>query len=226
MQSITQHSLHDELLGRLRKMIISGAFLPGEKIPERQLCDQFGVSRTPLREALKVLAAEGLVQLAPNRGAMIATLSADEMEECLAISSAIEALTAELACANITDAEIEKIKALHAVMVADHRAGDLDAFLATNREIHESIVAAARNPMLASIYDTLFFRIGRTRVHPHYSSERLEGAVAEHEEIMSVLEARQGKRLAELLQHHLEQMFGIYRSAAHAAPKHASNGRA
>jgi DNA-binding GntR family transcriptional regulator len=135
MQSITQHSLHDELLSRLRKMIISGAFLPGEKIPERQLCDQFGVSRTPLREALKVLAAEGLVQLSPNRGAMIAALSPAEMDECLTISSAIEALTAELACANITDEEIATIKALHDTMIAHYRQGNLDGFLAANREI-------------------------------------------------------------------------------------------
>ncbi|WP_088343511.1 MULTISPECIES: GntR family transcriptional regulator [Rhodomicrobium] len=224
MQSITQQSLHDELLGRLRKMIISGAFLPGDKIPERQLCDQFGVSRTPLREALKVLAAEGLVQLAPNRGAMIATLSADEMDECLTISSAIEALSAELACANITDDEIEAIKGLHDTMIAHYRAGNLEGFLAANREIHESIVAAARNPLLAGIYDTLFFRIGRTRVHPHYSSERLDEAVADHEEIISVLEARQGKRLAELLQNHLEHLFDVYRGAPVAASSEANRG--
>jgi DNA-binding GntR family transcriptional regulator len=227
MHAITQQSLHDELLGRLRKMIITGAFLPGEKIPERQLCDQFGVSRTPLREALKVLAAEGLVQLAPNRGAMIAMLSPDEMDECLTISSAIEALSAELACANITDAEIETIKALHSTMIAHYRKGNLDGFLAANREIHESIVAAARNPMLTGIYDTLFFRIGRTRVHPHYSSERLDEAVADHEEIISTLEARQGARLAELLQIHLEHLFDVYRTAPDAgvAAKSAANPR-
>ena len=119
MDSISQHSLHDELLNRLRRMIIDGQFMPGDKVPERQLCDQFGVSRTPLREALKVLAAEGLVQLAPNRGAMIATLSADELEECLAISTALEALSGELACENVTDAEMEKIRTLHAEMIAD-----------------------------------------------------------------------------------------------------------
>jgi DNA-binding GntR family transcriptional regulator len=111
-------------------------------------------------------------------------------------------------------------------MIAHYRQGNLDGFLAVNREIHEGIVAAARNPMLTGIYDTLFFRIGRTRVHPHYSSERLDEAVADHEEIIPTLEARQGARLAELLQNHLEHLFDVYRTApdAGATAKSAAGG--
>lgn len=214
MQSIAQNSLHDELLGRLRQMIVAGAFLPGEKIPERQLCDRFEVSRTPLREALKVLAAEGLVQLAPNRGAMIAEIGPDELEECVPISAALEALSGELACESITDAEIVTIKALNAKMIADYRAGNFKAYLALNKEIHVSIVAAARNPLLAAIYDTLFFRVGRTRFKPDFSQEKREQALADHEEMIATLEARQGKRLAELMKRHVEQLFGNDRAAS------------
>lgn len=219
MDTISQQSLHDELLNRLRKMIIDGQFVPGDKIPERQLCDQFGVSRTPLREALKVLAAEGLVQLAPNRGAMVAALTPDEMDECLPMVATIESLAGELACSNITDDEVAAIKASHAGMLAAYAAGDLDGLLALNREFHRGIVAAARNPMLAAIHDTLFFRVGRNRLAPHRSKEKTAEALADHDRIIEALEARQSQRLAGLLQRHIVH---TYRMGWRPAPQHMS----
>jgi DNA-binding GntR family transcriptional regulator len=217
MESITQLSLHDELLSRLRRMIIDGQFAPGDKIPERQLCDQFGVSRTPLREALKVLAAEGLVQLAPNRGAMIVAMSPDELEEILSISAAIETLSGELACKNVTDAEIEEIRALHAGMTADYEARNFDAYFSKNRQIHQAIVSATHNGILASIHDTLFFRIGRCRAP--ISEKALKRAFMDHQEIMAAIEARDGDRLAGLLKRHFENLFEDYRSALRNAQK-------
>jgi DNA-binding GntR family transcriptional regulator len=218
MDPIGQQSLHDELLNRLRKMIIGGQFVPGDKIPERRLCDQFGVSRTPLREALKVLAAEGLVQLAPNRGAMVAALTPEELEECLPMAAAIESFVGELACENITDEEIAVIKSCHLGMMAAHEAGNLDASLAMSSEMHRGIVAAAHNPLLAAIYDTLFFRVGRSRLAPYLSKETMAKALADHDDIIKALEARQSQRLAGLLQRHVEQLFGTYRSAWRGVP--------
>jgi DNA-binding GntR family transcriptional regulator len=224
MDTIAQQSLHDELLDRLRQMIIEGQFVPGDKIPERQLCDQFGVSRTPLREALKVLAAEGLVQLAPNRGAMVATLSQEELEECLPMVATIESLAGELAGQNITDEEIVAIKAFHAGMLAAIEADDLDAALVMNRKMHRGIVAAARNPLLAAIYDTLFFRVGRNRLAPHLSAETIAKALVDHEDIIEALEARQSQRLAGLLKRHIELLSGTYRNAGRGAAAMLSPG--
>lgn len=218
MESIAQQSLHDELLSRLRKMIIGGQFLPGDKIPERRLCDQFGVSRTPLREALKVLAAEGLVQIAPNRGAMVAVLSPEELEECLPMAAAIESLVGELACKHITDEEIATIKLQHQELLAAVRAGNLERSVALNRDIHRAIVTAARNPLLAAIYDTLFFRVGRSRLAPYLSKDAIADAVVAHENIIEALEARQSQRLAGLLKSHIEQLFGTFRRAWRDAP--------
>lgn len=223
MDTIAQQSLHDELLNRLRNMIIGGQFVPGDKIPERRLCDQFGVSRTPLREALKVLAAEGLVQLAPNRGAMVAALTPEELEECLPMAAAIESLVGELACDNITDEEIATIKSRHAGMLAALEAGNLDASLAMNREIHARIVAATRNPLLAAIYDTLFFRVGRSRLAPYLSTETIAKSLADHNDIIEALEARQSQRLAGLLQRHMEHLFGTFRSAWRGTPAMVSD---
>jgi DNA-binding GntR family transcriptional regulator len=222
MDSISQHSLHDELLDRLRTMIIGGQFSPGDKIPERQLCEQFGVSRTPLREALKVLAAEGLVQLAPNHGAVVVSLSLAEIEECVPISAAIEGLSGELACQQITDAEIEEIKALHTKMIAGHQSGNMSDCLQANRLLHERIVAAARNPFLASIYDTLFFRIGWPRLISQLPKEEMTKAIADHSDIMQALEDRKGQRLSELLRAHWECLFDAYRNARPPAGRTAS----
>lgn len=218
METISQQSLHDELLNRLRKMIIGGQFVPGDKIPERRLCDQFGVSRTPLREALKVLAAEGLVQLAPNRGAMVAALTPEELEECLPMAAAIESLVGELACKYITDEEILAIKSRHQEMLAAYSAGNLEMSLNLNREIHRDIVTATRNPLLAAIYDTLFFRVGRGRLAPYLSNDAIARAVIDHQNIVEALEARQSQRLAGLLKRHIEQLFGTYRRAWRDAP--------
>jgi DNA-binding GntR family transcriptional regulator len=218
MQSIAQQSLHDELLGRLRTMIVGGQFEPGEKIPERQLCEQFGVSRTPLREALKVLAAEGLVQLAPNRGAMVAVLTPEELEECLPIAAALESLTGELACEHITEEQLSAMKSLQAEMKTERKAGDVPAYLDLDRQLHRIIFEASRNPLLVEIADSLFFRVGRNRLAPFFTRPALAQDLADHDEMLMALEARQGRRLAQLLQRHMENLFSIYRSAMRAAP--------
>src|SRR5437867_7965481 len=115
-EPITRRSLHNELVERLRDMIGTGALTSGEKIQEMALCRRFGVSRTPLREALKVLASEGIVTLQPHRGATVASLSAPELEEVFPVMGALESLAGEIACRRITDQEIAEIAALHRTM--------------------------------------------------------------------------------------------------------------
>src|ERR1700748_32451 len=106
-------SLHDEILTRLRAHIVEGSTRDGGRIPERQLCEMLGISRTPLREALKVLAAEGLVELLPNRGARVRQLSEQDIAELFDIMGGLEGLAGRLACENITDSEIAEIERLH-----------------------------------------------------------------------------------------------------------------
>jgi DNA-binding GntR family transcriptional regulator len=110
---ITRPSLHSELLNRLRDLIVQGELQQGTKIPERKLCERYGVSRTPMREALKVLAVEGLVWLEPNRGAWVNKVTIEELEEVFPVMGALEALSGELACIHISDKEIEAIRKKH-----------------------------------------------------------------------------------------------------------------
>jgi DNA-binding GntR family transcriptional regulator len=201
--SIPRRSLHDELTERLRTLITRGDLAPGEKVPEKELCSQFGVSRTPLREALKVLASEGIVTLKPNRGAVVSSLTADELEEVFPVMGALEALSGEIACRHITDREIKTIHALHKTMVEHWQRGELQPYFRLNQKIHETILEATRNETLKAIYRGLSGRILSARYIANMSPERWAKAVEEHEAILNALDARDGVQLSKILKSHL-----------------------
>lgn len=200
---IQRRPLHNELADRLRHMIVEGELAPGEKLAEKELCEQFGVSRTPLREAMKVLATEGLVLLTPNRGCTVAKLTLADLDEAFPIMGALEALSGELACQHITDAELDRIQELHERMVRRYEAGALRDYFKLNEQIHQMILDAARNPTLAQMQLSLSGRVRRARYMANMSPARWRKAVEEHERILEVLKARDGKRLAVLLKEHL-----------------------
>jgi DNA-binding GntR family transcriptional regulator len=201
--SIPRRSLHDELTERLRTLITRGDLAPGEKVPEKDLCKQFGVSRTPLREALKVLASEGIVTLRPNRGAMVSALTVEELEEVFPVMGALEALSGEIACKRITDREVEAIRKLHEAMVQHWKNGELQPYFRLNQRIHEAILEATRNDTLKSIYRGLSGRILSARYIANMSQGRWAKAVEEHEAILKALDARDGAKLSKILKAHL-----------------------
>ena len=201
--SLRRRSLHDELTGLLRGLIIGGELAPGEKIPEKQLCERFGVSRTPLREALKVLASEGVVTLRPNRGAVVSALTLEDLDEAFPVMGTLEALSGEIACRHITDEEVAEIRSLHERMVGHWREGELQSYFRLNQRIHEAILEATRNETLKTVYRGLAGRVMTARYIANMSPERWAQAVTEHEAILQALAARDGERLAEILKRHL-----------------------
>src|ERR1700719_2926789 len=154
-------SLHDEILSRLRDHIVEGNIPDGGRVPERQLCEMLKISRTPLREALKVLAAEGLVELLPNRGARVRPLSEHDLGELFDVMGGLEALAGRLACENITDAEIAEIERLHYEMDGFFLHPDMHGYFRVNHLVHQKIVEASRNAVLKSTYAILAGRIRR-----------------------------------------------------------------
>lgn len=203
VEPIRRRSLHDELVGRLREMIIEGHLAPGEKLSEQALGDQFHVSRTPLREALKVLATEGLIDIRPNRGASVAPLTIADLDEAFPIMGALEALSGELACRNATDEQIARAQALHRQMVERYQAGALSAYFRLNEKIHEIILEAAANPTLEKMQHSLAGRVRRARYMANMSPARWQQAVDEHEAIIAAFAARDGKGLGKILKRHL-----------------------
>lgn len=214
---IARRHLHDELLERLRELIIGCELRPDAKIPEKELCERFGVSRTPLREALKVLAYEGLVVLQPNRGATVCPLTVADLEELFPIYSRLEALAGELACRHCPDDEIAEIRALHDEMMEHHRLRARKRQFELNEAIHERIHHGSRNAALAAMLRSIACRIRRARVYANVAEARLEDGIREHENIMAALEARQGTQLGEHLRTHMENTFQRI--------KHALDGR-
>jgi DNA-binding GntR family transcriptional regulator len=195
--------LHDEVVGRIREMLLEGEIPPGARIPERDICDKLSISRTPLREALKVLAAEGLVLLLPNRGSRAAKLTDKDVHDLYEVSQGIEAFAGELACQRISDAQVEAIAGIHAAMAQSYRAGDLANYYRCNRQIHEAIVAAADNPVLSSFYESVNSRIRGVRYLTPFTPTRWANAMLQHDAILNALQRRDGFVLAHILSTHL-----------------------
>ena len=195
--------LHEETVAQVRSMLLEGEIPPGARIPERELCERLKISRTPLREALKVLAVEGLVQLLPNRGARAAKLTDNDMRDLFEVCQGLEALAGELACERISDADIAEIAAAHAAMLQHYRNGDLLQYYRCNRAIHEAIIAAARNPVLSGLYESVTARIRRARYVTPMTPPRWALAVEEHEAILNALRRRDGVALSHILRTHL-----------------------
>lgn len=198
-------SLHDEILGRLRDHIVAGNIADGGRISERELCEMLKVSRTPLREALKVLAAEGLVELLPNRGARVRALSAHDISELFDLMGGLEGLAGRLACETISEDEIATIEQYHHDMYGFYMRRDMPNYFRMNQLIHRAIVEACRNATLLATYESFAGRIRRVRFSANFARQRdrWSEAMREHEAILDALRRRAGGELSDILFQHL-----------------------
>lgn len=200
---LERQRLHDTVVEHLRKFIVEGVLPAGTRLNERELCETLGISRTPLREAFKVLAAEGLLVLSPNRGASVYRMSESEIRETFELMAGLEGFSGELACERITPAELAEIKALHYSMLACRVQNDLPGYYSRNQEIHNRINDAARNSALRSTYQSINRRIMSMRFRSNQHIDKWDRAVHDHEEMIKALEARDGKALSNILRRHL-----------------------
>jgi len=212
-ETLSRPALAVELADRLRQMIVDGDLEPGGKVPERALTERFGVSRTPVREALKVLAAEGYVRLIPNRGSVVSELTIEDLEEAFPVIAALEGAAGELACRSASDEEIAAIRETNDAMHAAFEAGDMPAYFEFNQQIHGAILSAARNPMLLGHHRKVAQLVQRARYQANRTPHRWAEAVVEHDAIIEALEARDGERLGRLMKAHLEHKLEALRRA-------------
>ncbi len=196
-------SLHEEVVTWLRDRIVEGELEPGSRVPERLICEQLGISRTPLREAYKVLASEHLLTLLPNRGAVVARLSMQDVDDAMQMMAALEGLAGELLCARVTDAEITAIRALHQEMIGHFEADRLMDYFKVNQRIHNALVEASGNAILVQTYLSITARFRRFRYAGNRAESRWRRAVLEHEQILMVVEDRDGELLGHLLRAHV-----------------------
>jgi len=202
---IHRRTLHDELVTRIRDMIIEGRLAPGQRVHEGQLGQALGVSRTPLREALKFLASEGLIDLVPGRGAVVRKLGPKDVRDMLDVLSAIEALAGRFACAQATDAAIAEVRRLHDEMMEFYAARNRLEYYKRNQAIHSAIAQLSGNGFLASLHEMIQSRLKRIRFIGNEGIEKWQGAIGEHARMIEALERRDGDRLAAVLAEHLER---------------------
>jgi len=203
----TSLPLAQQVATRIRDLIIQDQLRPREWIREQALADKLKVSRTPLREALKMLELEGLIRLLPNRGALVTELTVEEVKEKLEVLAVLEALAGQLACRKATDAELAEIKALHYEMLAWFSRQNRLEYFKLNQRIHLAIVAASGNRTLVETHARINAQLYRVRFQSNLQNELWGTAVDEHEEMLAALTARNSEVLAACMLNHLGQTF-------------------
>jgi DNA-binding GntR family transcriptional regulator len=197
-----QKPLHEAAVERLRDMIIEDDLAVGERLHDAYLAEILNVSRTPIREAIKLLASEGLVELLPGRGARVAALSIESVRELFEVIAGIERHACELAAVRMSSRDLEKLQRMHARMAKHHRAGERHDYFKLNHEIHLAIVAASKNAILQSTHASLIVKARRGRYTALASQARWIEAMTEHELLMKALRDRDGRKAGEIMLAH------------------------
>jgi DNA-binding GntR family transcriptional regulator len=196
-------SLHELVSRELRTMIVQGVLAPDTVVIEADLCERLGVSRTPLREALKLLALEGLVELRQNRSARITPLLVDEAVDLFEALSSVERCAAEFAATRMTADQIEELARMQAEMELHYANGRLAEYFVVNHAIHSFIVAGSGNKALIGTHEWLLARAERARFAALRSHSRWTESVEEHRGILEAITARDAAKAGALLGTHV-----------------------
>ncbi|MGY4479730.1 GntR family transcriptional regulator [Bradyrhizobium sp. USDA 3364] len=197
--------LHEQAAARLRTMIVRGDLAPGQSLGEADLSDALGISRTPLREALKQLASEGLIELRLNHSAVVAPFRRAELTELFEAVSGIERCAAELAALRMEDADFERLEALQDKIEWHHGRGELRDYFQVNQLIHSAIVGFARNAVLKATHEALLARAERARFFALSVLGRWDESVREHQDILAALKRRDAARAGQMLAQHVRR---------------------
>jgi DNA-binding GntR family transcriptional regulator len=200
---LNRSSLHEQIVGMLRKMILEGRLLPGQHIDEKMLCEQFEISRTPLREALKVLNSEGLVDLLPNRGARVAGTSPHLVSECFDAVAGLERTAAELAAEKASSEELEMLRKIQEEMEEYYRTNNEVDYFTVNDRAHALVVEFSGNSILVSMHARLMTKIRQARFAGLTVPNRWHESILEHREILDALVARDAARAGAAAMNHV-----------------------
>ena len=184
--------------------MVENRIAPGAKLNERALSEAPNVSRTPLREAIKTLAAEGLVELLPNRGAIAVSLTEADVLNTFEVMAGLEAQSGALAAQRVTDAELQEITAMHYEMLAACTRRDLPAYYQLNAAIHSAINRATKNPVLTAAYQQVNARLQALRFRSNQDEGKWQAVMAEHDQMIAALTARDAAGLQRVLMQHLQ----------------------
>jgi DNA-binding GntR family transcriptional regulator len=200
---IARTSLHAEVTARLRSLIVESFIKPGERVPELEISKDMGVSRTPIREALKVLASEGLVELLPLRGAVVKSFSAKDAADMLEVMGMLESFAAQKAC-QAEQKRIDHVLAMHEKMKVLYTKGKRPEYFELNQKIHDALVDMADNESLTMVHSTLSKRMRSLRYSGNSTPDNWRGALDDHELIAQALGQRDAKKMKKAVEAHFE----------------------
>lgn len=196
--------LRELVFEALREAIVNGTLAPGERLMEVQLAEELGVSRTPVREAIRRLELEGYVVMVPRKGAYVASMSAKDVADVFEIRTALEGLAAELAAERITEEELEELeRKLHYVALRVEE-GDLEKLVEADTEFHDLLYRASRNQRLVQIIGNLREQIQRFRAASLATPGRMQETLEEHKKIVEAVAKRNGALARRLAEEHIE----------------------
>ena len=197
------NSLHDEVAAKLRERIFAGELAPGSFIDEPTLCSELEISRTPLREALKVLTAEGLLRHEPRRGCFVSQITERDLDEIFPVIALLEGRCAFEAANNATDADLAALDQLHERLQRSARAKRINEYYETNFAIHEAIILLANNRWLAQVIGDLRKIVKLARLQQLHAPGRLEQSLSEHMAVYAALKAHDAEGAEAAMRTHL-----------------------
>jgi DNA-binding GntR family transcriptional regulator len=211
---VVPNSLHDEVAARLRDLIFSGALLPGAFIDEVAIAQQLEISRTPLREALKVLAAEGLVRHEQRRGCFVNQVTEQDLDEIFPVIALLEGRCAFEAARNATPADLAALETLHERLNKHASAGRITLYYEANFAIHEAIITLANNRWLAQVIADLRKILKLARLQQLHAPGRLQQSLSEHMAVFAALKARDPEGAEAAMKTHLTRQREALRELA------------
>lgn len=200
---LNRASLSQQAVEELRRRITGHDLLAGQRLDESALADELGISRTPLREALKVLSAEGLIELRPRRGCYVTELGHGDLEDIFPIMALLEGEVAREAALRVTAADLKRLERMHASLEAHAAAGDVDHYYEVNHVFHEALQLIAGNRWLQQVIGDLRKILKLSRQRSLRLEGRLQGSLAEHQSLMDALRMRDGDRAERVMKAHL-----------------------
>jgi DNA-binding GntR family transcriptional regulator len=203
MTRIAPTALYQEVAERLRQRIFAHELAPGDWIDEQRLAEQYGISRTPLREALKVLASEGLVELKPRRGCYVTEISRQDLDDIFPLMALLEGRCAGDAVRQAKPADIAQLSEIHARLESAAHDGRIAAFFEANQEFHKKTQEVAGNRWMLSVIQDLRKVLKLSRLHSLSLEGRLQQSLAEHRAIMAAIKAGDATRAEKLMCDHI-----------------------
>lgn len=195
---------HVQIADMLRDMIMTGKLKEGDKVNENQLCETMGISKTPLREALRVLSVEGLIRLVANRGAFVTRPTFEEISEMFDVMSLLEGFCARAACQKMTSKNFSRLERLHAKLEQNFEHRNQEEYIRTNNQYHSFVQEIAGNRTLNQIVDGLRKKILLYRFQSLNLPGRFESSIQEHRKLLEAFRQRDCGKTEALIQQHLQ----------------------